>query len=75
MTQLTVSFAMSLQKLMTLWQRLSLRTINRSWAHGSAESVKQSMDKQDLIHFLYLAVAVLAAWGGYIMGVASGNPA
>ncbi len=27
------------------------------------------MDKNDLIHFLYLAVAVLAAWGGYVMGV------
>jgi hypothetical protein len=43
--------------------------------HGNALNARQSMDKQDLIHFLYLAVAVLAAWGGYIMGVASGNPA
>jgi hypothetical protein len=49
--------------------------ISLSLVHGNVVNVRQSMDKQDLIHFLYLAVAALAAWGGYIMGVASGNPA
>jgi hypothetical protein len=44
-------------------------------SHGNALNVRQSMDKQDLIHYLYLALAILAAWGGYVMGVASGNPA
>jgi len=43
--------------------------------HGSAASARQSMDKDDLIHYLYLILMCLAAWGGYIMGVASGNPA
>jgi hypothetical protein len=44
-------------------------------SHGNAQSARQSMDKQDLIHYLYLTLAILAAWGGYVMGVASGNPA
>jgi hypothetical protein len=42
---------------------------------GNVPSVVLSMDKQDLIHYLYLALVVLAAWGGYIMGIASGKPA
>jgi hypothetical protein len=36
---------------------------------GLVRDVIQSMGKQDLIHYLYLAVAMLAAWGGYVMGV------
>ena len=38
---------------------------------GLVRDVIQSMDKNDLIHFLYLALVVLAAWGGYVMGVAN----
>jgi hypothetical protein len=40
---------------------------------GHVRDVIQSMGKQDLIHFIYLAVIVLAAWGGYIMGVNNGS--
>jgi hypothetical protein len=42
---------------------------------GNVVNARQSMDKDDLVHYLYLTLIVLAAWGGYIMGVASGNPA
>jgi hypothetical protein len=33
------------------------------------------MDKNELIHLLYLVIALLAAWGGYIVGISSGIPA
>jgi hypothetical protein len=41
----------------------------QSMRPGLARSVIQLMGKQDLIHFIYLAVIVLAAWGGYVMGI------
>jgi hypothetical protein len=56
---------MSQQKHTTLLLRLSLRTINPSLAHGSAESARQSMDeKEQLLVFLILLLFI----GGVAMG-------
>jgi hypothetical protein len=30
------------------------------------------MDKDNLIHYLYLIAICLAAWGGYVVGMANG---
>jgi hypothetical protein len=57
---------MSQQKLMTLWQRLSLRMISLLSAHGSAESARQSMDdRQQLLTILILVLFI----GGVVMGL------
>jgi hypothetical protein len=37
-------------------------------SHGNAQSARQSMDKQDLIHYLWVIALCLAAWGGYLAG-------
>jgi hypothetical protein len=39
---------------------------------GLVKSVIQSMDKDDLVHYLYLFLICLAAWGGYVMGINNG---
>jgi hypothetical protein len=39
---------------------------------GLARDVTQSMDKQELIAYLHLAMIVLAAIGGYIAGSYNG---
>jgi hypothetical protein len=36
--------------------------------HGNAQSARQSMDKQDLIHYLWVIALCLAAWAGYVTG-------
>jgi hypothetical protein len=41
-------------------------------SHGNAQSVRQSMDKQDLIHYLWVIALCLAAWGGYLAGKFNG---
>ena len=38
------------------------------WEHGSAESAKPSMDKEDLIAYLNLVMIILATLMGYIAG-------
>jgi hypothetical protein len=53
-----------------MWQRLKTLML-QSMRLGLVRNAIRSMDKNDLIHFLYLAVAALAAWGGYVMGVAN----
>jgi hypothetical protein len=37
-------------------------------SHGNARNARQSMDKQDLIHYLWLIALCLAAWAGYVTG-------
>jgi hypothetical protein len=54
-----------------MWQKLKTQML-QSMRPGLARNAIRSMGKQDLIHFIYLAVIVLAAWGGYIMGVNNG---
>jgi hypothetical protein len=39
---------------------------------GLVRNAIQSMDKNDLIHYLYLIAICLAAWGGYVVGMANG---
>jgi hypothetical protein len=72
MTLSIVSCAMSQQKLMTLLQRSSSRTISQLWAHGNAESAKQSMDKDTLLVSLITVMVILSMWMGYIMGIKNG---
>jgi hypothetical protein len=45
LTPSTASYAMSRQQLTILSLKLNSRTISQLWAHGSAESAKQSMDE------------------------------
>jgi hypothetical protein len=61
---------MSQQKLMTLWQRLSLRMISLLSAHGSAESAKQSMD--NLMTAAIIVLVICSLWLGYLLGVSHG---
>jgi hypothetical protein len=46
--------------------------INPLLEHGSVGSAKQSMDKDDLIHYLYVIAICLAAWCGYLAGMHNG---
>jgi hypothetical protein len=39
---------------------------------GLARNVTRSMDKDNLIHYLYLITICLTAWGGYVIGMANG---
>jgi hypothetical protein len=43
-----------------------------SLERGNARNVMQSMDKQDLIHYLWIIALCLAAWGGYVAGSFNG---
>jgi hypothetical protein len=43
-----------------------------SLVHGNAESAMQSMDKNDLIHYLYVIAICLAAGCGYLAGIHNG---
>jgi predicted Na+-dependent transporter len=61
---------MSQQKLMTLWQRLSLRMISLLSAHGSAESAKQSMD--NLMTAAIIVLVICSLWLGYLLGISHG---
>jgi hypothetical protein len=36
---------------------------------GLARDARQTMDRSDLIHYLYLVAICLAAWGGYVVGL------
>jgi len=37
---------------------------------GLVRNATRSMDKDNLIHYLYLIAICLAAWGGYVVGMA-----
>jgi hypothetical protein len=39
---------------------------------GLVRNAIRSMDKNTLIHYLYLIAICLAAWGGYVAGMANG---
>jgi hypothetical protein len=41
-------------------------------SHGNALNARQSMDKQDLIHYLWVIALCLAAWAGYVAGSFNG---
>jgi hypothetical protein len=41
-------------------------------SHGNVLNARQSMDKQDLIHYLWVIALCLAAWGGYVAGSFNG---
>jgi hypothetical protein len=40
--------------------------------HGNALNVRQSMDKEDLIHYIWIIALCLAAWAGYLAGSYNG---
>jgi hypothetical protein len=54
-----------------MWQRLKMQML-QSMRLGLVRDVIQSMDKDDLVHYLYLFLICLAAWGGYVMGINHG---
>jgi hypothetical protein len=39
---------------------------------GLVRDARQSMGKNDLMHYLYLVAVCLAAWGGYVVGLSHG---
>jgi hypothetical protein len=50
-----------------------LKTLMRqSMLLGLVRNATRSMDKDNLIHYLYLIAICLAAWGGYVVGMANG---
>jgi hypothetical protein len=51
-----------------MWQRLKTPML-QSMRPGLARNAIPSMDKDDLVHYLYLFLICLAAWGGYVMGI------
>jgi hypothetical protein len=55
---------------MTLLQRLSSKMISLLSAHGSAESVKQSMD--NLMTAAIIVLVVCSLWLGYLAGSLNG---
>jgi len=52
-------------------QRLKTQML-QSMRLGLVRNVIQLMDKDNLIHYLYLIAICLAAWGGYVVGMANG---
>jgi hypothetical protein len=54
-----------------MWQKLKTLML-QLMRLGLVRNVTRSMDKDNLIHHLYLIAICLAAWGGYVVGMANG---